>query len=359
MKIGLDLRFLKSNSDYERFAYDFAKNLVTQDDTNDYTFYVSKKLDISSKNLRGIIYDTPLGNYFAQKKFWNFLKKTEKNDLMIFFSENIPNNYKGKYVFFLPSLEDMFYNYDKKFLKKYLYQNMLKNSLNFAEKIFVFDKDTQQELNERFDISEEKIEIITPFFSFEEKKEDVLRLDIKSKYGIKTDYLIYDGGAGSYKNIERTFEVFSLLINEGKNISLVLFWEDVAKDISLRHLVVLHNIQEKVFFLGEIKDNEEKLFYIQSFGVIFPSLYEPFSFSLTKAIFYNVPLITSDIDSIKNIFQKSISYFNPLSRGDMQKVISDFIRKNHTIDYTEIKNQYNPKIFCKKFLEIIQTSKTC
>jgi|GEM_PF-1153745 len=69
MKIGLDLRFLKSNSDYERFAYDFAKNLVTQDDTNDYTFYVSKKLDISSKNLRGIIYDTPLGNYFAQKKF--------------------------------------------------------------------------------------------------------------------------------------------------------------------------------------------------------------------------------------------------------------------------------------------------
>jgi len=142
---------------------------------------------------------------------------------MIFFSENIPNNYKGKYVFFLPSLEDMFYNYDKKFLKKYLYQNMLKNSLNFAEKIFVFDKDTQQELNERFDISEEKIEIITPFFSFEEKKEDVLRLDIKSKYGIKTDYLIYDGGAGSYKNIERTFEVFSLLINEGKNISLVLF----------------------------------------------------------------------------------------------------------------------------------------
>jgi glycosyltransferase involved in cell wall biosynthesis len=145
----------------------------------------------------------------------------------------------------------MFYNYDKKFLKKYLYQNMLKRSLNFAEKIFIFDTDTKEELNERFNINEEKIEVITPFFSFQEKsKEEVfIKLDVKSKYGIKSDYLLYDGGAGGYKNLERSFEVFSNLIKDGKDISLVLFGDDVAKDINLRHLVVYNNIQERVFFI--------------------------------------------------------------------------------------------------------------
>jgi glycosyltransferase involved in cell wall biosynthesis len=353
MKIGLDLRFLKSNTCYERFIYDFAKTLVNRDEKNNYSFYVSKKLDISAKNLRGIIYDTPLNNYFAQKKFWEFLEKTEKNDLMIFFGENIPSNYKGRYIFFLPSLEDMFYNYDKKLFKKYLYQKMLKSSLNFAEKIFVFDEDTKDELNERFNISEERIEIIPPFFSFEEKKEDILSLDIKSKYWIKSDYLIYDGGAGSYKNIERIFEVFSTLVKEGKDISLVLFWDDVAKNLDLRHLVVYNNIQERVFFLGDLKDAEEKKFYTQSLGVLFPSLYEPFPFNLSKALFYDTPLLTSNIFSIQNIFQKKISYFNPLSRGDIQKSINDFVRKNHSIDYNEIKKQYTAENFTKNFLKFL------
>jgi hypothetical protein len=94
MKIGLDLRFLKSNSHYEKFVYNFAHHLIAQDTENSYTFYVSRKLDISGKNLRGIIYDSSLDNYFAQKKFGDFLEKIEKNDLMIFFDENVPQNYK-------------------------------------------------------------------------------------------------------------------------------------------------------------------------------------------------------------------------------------------------------------------------
>lgn len=356
MKIGLDLRFLKSDTYYEKFVYDFARTLVHNDNKNDYTFYVSHKLEISAKNLKGIIYDSSLDNYFAQKKFGDFLEKTEKNDLMIFFDENVPQNYKWRFFLFLSSLEDMFYNYDKKLLKKYLYQNMLKKSLNLGEKIFVFDGETKEELNERFNISEEKIEVITPFFSFQEKnkEEALINLDVKSKYGIKSDYLLYDGGAGWYKNLERTFEVFSSLINEWKDVSLVLFGDDVAKDINLRHLVVYNNIQEKVFFIWDIKSSEEKHFYTQSLGCIFPSLYEPFPFSLANSLCYDIPLITSNILSIQNIFQKDAHYFNPLSRGDMQKSISDFIRKNHNIDYTEIKKSYTPENFTKKFIEFLE-----
>jgi hypothetical protein len=38
----------------------------------------------------------------------------------------------------------------------------------------------------------------------------------------------------------------------------------------------------------------------------------------------------------------------------MQKSISDFIRKNHNIDYTEIKKSYTPENFTKKFIEILK-----
>jgi len=42
---------------------------------------------------------------------------------------------------------------------------MLHHSLVKAQKIIVFDEETREELNERFNISEEKIEVLPAFFS--------------------------------------------------------------------------------------------------------------------------------------------------------------------------------------------------
>jgi len=94
MKIGLDLRLIKGKTYYEQFMHDFSKALIYSDEESQYTFYVSQKLDIGAKNLRGIIYNKDPLNFLEQKRFGTILKKEEKNDLMIFFNEYIPLNFK-------------------------------------------------------------------------------------------------------------------------------------------------------------------------------------------------------------------------------------------------------------------------
>lgn len=355
MKIGLDLRLIKGKTYYEQFMHDFALNLVHKDSWNDYTFYVSQKLDIGAKNLRGIIYNKDPLNFLEQKRFGTILKKEEKNDLMIFFNEYIPLNFKWDYFFFLPDLEDFFYTFDKKIFKRFLYQKMLHHSLVKAQKIIVFDEETREELNERFNISEEKIELLPAFFSIwhYETEKELVPIDIRAKYGIKNNFILYDGGAGVYKNLDRTMEVFASLLKEWHDISFLIFGDSVSNDLALRNIILENNIQEPVFFLWEMKQEEEKYFYTQALGVVFPSLYEPFPFELSKAIAYNSPIVASNINSISKIFGDTITYFNPLSRVDMQKVISSFLKKNIKVDYTEVLQNCSEEKFIESFNKLL------
>lgn len=356
MKIWLDLRFLKWSKYYESFAHDFARELLKQDTVNEYTFYVSQKLDIGAKNLRGIIFTSKIEDLRNQKKFGKYLEKDEENDLMIFFDENVPMNYNKNFVCIIPTLENLFYTFEKKFFKRYFYQKTLAWSTKHAKKIICFDKATKDELNERINVEDDKMIIIPAFFPFYwlEKKE-LLPFDIKAKYNIRSEFLIYDAGQWMYKNLDRTLDVFVWLVNEGKDISLVIFWDEPSKDLFLRQVVIDNNLQDRVFFLWEIKKNDEPYFYASTIGFIYPSLYEPFPFYATKAVFYNTPIVSSNIESIQKILTDSVTYCNPLSKSDMEKCVWDFLRKNHRIDYSIVLNNFNVHIFTKNFIsQIIQ-----
>lgn len=98
---------------------------------------------------------------------------------------------------------------------------MISHSIKHANKIIVFDDISKQELSERFNIAEERI-LLSPGVFERLEIHDEIDIDLSVTWNIKNPYLIYPGGDGIEKNLERLASVISALKDSGENISLVI-----------------------------------------------------------------------------------------------------------------------------------------
>ncbi len=327
MKIWIDLRFIKDWYYYSDFVLSLISELVKRKTEDSFIVYSNKEIKIKAENL--ICKNVGVVLWSISEQFWynNILKK-DKNDLVLFFDIHKPLYYNWDYYIFIPSLKNIYYQEFKNTLEKHKYLFYLTKSVKKAQKIICLDSNTKDELLERLDIKEEKVEIITGFFKWNpsyEKSE--LQIDIKSKNSIKSDFFIYPWWVWTEKNLDRLIDVFYRLNKDNVNVELVMIWDDISKSISLRNEVLSKKIEKIIHFLWDIKDNEKEIYYKSSLWVIFPSNYEPFPFSLNDAIFYNTSILSSKLKSIEDIFWETIIYFSPISTNSIVETIKEFINK--------------------------------
>ena len=354
MKIGLDLRFIK-NDLYSEFVIELIENLTYSDQENHYLIYTNSKWKIEETSNTNIKYIW-IKNWSLKEQF-QFLKvlKEDKNDIMIFFNHNKPLLYKWEYYMVVASLKDIYYSNFSSLIQKYKNTYLLEKNLKNATKVICFDDNTKNELTERFNIKEEKINILPAFFKkYENHNKYDLPVDIKTKYQIGNDFFIYSWWEWIEKNLEKLIYVFEKL-KEAEKHHLVFIWDYVSKNIHLRNLVVQYSMQDRVKFLWHINDNEKHFIYQQSKLVIFPSLYETFPFHMWEPLHFNTPILASNFKSIKNIFWDTIEYFSPISKSSILESINLFIdQKDKNIDYKNIKETYSRENTVKTLLDIIK-----
>jgi hypothetical protein len=118
-----------------------------------------------------------------------------KVDVLINFSSQYPIFYKKNVIQSIFSLESLSYPElnQIKFTEKYKNAFVLKNNLKNATKIITLNQKLKKDLNEKLNIEEEKIEIIPGFFT-QKTLEKQVNIDIKAKYVLQNNYIIYDQG---------------------------------------------------------------------------------------------------------------------------------------------------------------------
>jgi len=355
MKIWLDLRFINDDL-YSSFIIELVKWIIYQNKSNTFIVYTNKILewfDYKNCNIKKV---SILNNSIKEQFSYNKILKNDKNTLMIFFNHYKPLFYKWEYYTLLPWLKDIYYNNYSNYFHKYIFLYLLENNLKKSNEIICFDKNTSEELTEKFNIKEEKISIINWFFPNKEFLTSVedLKIQIRTKYDIKNDFYIYSWWEWVEKNYEKLIHVFKKLKNEWKNIDLVILWKKITKNIPLRKLILKLEMQKNIHFVSVIKQNEKILFYKSSKWVIFPSFYEPFPFRLTEPLYYNTSIIASDIKNIKSIFNENINYFSPISVNSIyESVKKDILNPRIIINYNEIKKEYSKEKTIAQILDII------
>jgi len=357
MQIWFDLRFLKKADHYSNFIFKLVQVYINNERNNKYKLYLDlafSHLNFWENTQNILVTDSPW-SIREQKHFLKILKN-DKNDLMVFFIYKKPILYKWKNIVFLWDLSDFHYPSKKNVFRRYVDNYLLNKNSSLATNIICFNEITKNEINDKLNISDEKIKVLTPFFDKKEiKKIDNLNIDIKTKYNIIWDYFIYNAWVGIHKNLDRLVEVFEIMKNKSVDINLLIIDEDSIKDIAFRRLVLNNNLQDKIIFLWNISPKESPFFYENSIWVIYPYLYESFPFSMEEALSLWITIISSDLKNIVSIFGNKINYIETNSISKMFTKIFEIYKKwkTKTHDYENIFTKYSIANTYKEFSDII------
>lgn len=139
------------------------------------------------------------------------------------------------------------------------------------------------------------------------------------------NYILHVGGLSPHKNTKRTIDAF-LSANLEKTKLVIL---GVPKENPFS-ATFLNN--DRLIFPGWVSDEQIKSFYSNALAVAFPSLAEGYGLPIVEAFSYGVPLITSDLDPMREIAGSSALLVNPYSNEEISKAMTD-ICKNANLRY--------------------------
>lgn len=361
MKIGIDLRFINDNL-YSSFAIELINSIITDDRENKYTIYLNNDIDLGNyDNAEKKVLN--ISNWTLKEQF-SFLKilKQDENNTMIFFNEYKPVLYKWDYITIIGSLKEIYYMNFNSYITKYKFLFLMEKNLKNWRRTICLDKQTKNELIEKYNIQEDKIDIINWFFpknkKIIEQEDQDIEINIKNKFLIKNDYIIYSWWDSIEKNYEKIIHVIKRLKNDNIEIDLVFLWNNISKNIHLRNQILDLWLEKNIYFLWSPDTKTKKHLYNKSLFTIFPSFYETFPFRLSEPVYFWTKILSSNLKNIKKIFWEKIDYFSPISVNSIYKVVKDFIikKENETnnINYDDILTIYSLENTKKQLLEIIK-----
>jgi glycosyltransferase involved in cell wall biosynthesis len=262
---------------------------------------------------------------------------TEMPRVGVFFS---PNHYAPRFcpVPSVISIMDLWHHrHPEQFRQKDLYQLIRWEaySMRQAKKIIAISEFTKEEIIKLYQVQAERIVVAYPGLNkfqipnskFETNSKFKIQ-NIKTKYGIKDDYLLYLGTLQPKKNLIHLIEAFYILYTKYKilNTSLVVagkkgwLYEQVFEKVKeLR-------VESKVVFTDYVPEEDKYRLVAGSQCFILPSLYEGFGIPVLEAMAIGVPVAISNVSSLPEVGGEAAFYFDPEKPQSIAQTIADVLK---------------------------------
>lgn len=333
-RFGYDENGLPRRVGSSEYAYQLLINLNKIDNKNEYFIYLptnpTKDLPEESSNWHyKIIKKRSIWTLFDLSREFIF----KERNLDIFFS---PTHYLPAFSPFSAAISIMdlsFYHYPQLFKRKDLYQMKFwtKLSVKKAKKIFTISEASKDDIIRIYNIPEKKVVVTYPGIKSEVSiKNKVLSMEeIKEKYGIGADYVLFVGTLQPRKNVTRLVEAFSKLIlnSQFSTFNLIIVGKKGWMYEEILQAPKKFGIEDKVRFLDFVSDEDLPSFYKNATCFVLPSLYEGFGLPVLEAMQNGCPVITSNVSSLPEAGGDAALYINPEDANDIaekiKKVISD------------------------------------
>ena len=174
---------------------------------------------------------------------------------------------------------------------------------------------------------------------------------ISSSDQLFKNFLLYPAQYWEHKNHKFLINFFNKFgtIDKLKNITLVCTGYDKGQLKYLKELVNSKNLNKKIKLLNYVSDDELKLLYKNSIGVVFPSLIGSHSFPLYEAFYFKKPIFYNE-DILSKEFKELVYLIDIKSEQDLYNKISSFLDN-------KIKSQKIINNAEKKFYQIFNEEK--
>lgn len=227
----------------------------------------------------------------------------------------------------LTTIHDLFHlAYPKLFnrLERFYAGFLIKQAAYRADQIITDSHFSKSELCKYINVTANKVEVIplaVDLDRFSPKKESHQMLE---KFNIKKKFLLYVGNLKVHKNIHALLLAFDLLDKQGfSEIDLVCVGNSKGMkrldDLCFKE--TLQHLKHRVYFVGNVSDEELVGFYRTAELMVFPSLYEGFGLPPLEAMACGCPTICSYAASLPEVCKTATLYCNPYNYRHIAQLI--------------------------------------
>ncbi|MHA1380624.1 MAG: glycosyltransferase family 4 protein [Candidatus Helarchaeota archaeon] len=244
-------------------------------------------------------------------------------------------------------------------LKRIFFKLIIPFSAKRADRIISVSESTKKDIESILKVSGRKIdvvyEIIDSIYRPIEKKN--LILEIKKKYGIYNNFILYVGTLEPRKNVSGLIRAYhNLVLSRNIVQDLVIIgkkgwgYEEIFKTV--KDL----NLGDRVVFTGYVPDSELVYFYNAAEIFIYPSFYEGFGIPPLEALACGTPTISSNISSMPEVVGDAGILIDPSNTKELSQMIfkllsSKNLRENFRKKGLERAKEFSSERMAKKTID--------
>lgn len=348
MIIGIDIRMLVRGmkTGVEEYTVNLLENMLSLDKNIKFKLFYNgyKKVELDHdwlkfSNVELKQYRIPNRFLDASSYFFNYPKIDKLlREVDVFFSPHIFLSSVSKKCRTITTFHDLSFEKYPEFYsasKNYWHFSMNpKKQAREADKIIAVSESTKDDLVKIYGVNPDKIKVIYSGINQElriENKESRI-LEIRKKYNLPENYILYLGTLEPRKNIIgmiKAFELFKKKFRFQRRHSGILpsefklvvagskgwLYEDIFK------MVKNSPAKNDIIFTGFIDDKDKSILYSQSELFIYPSFYEGFGFPPLEAMTCGTPVITSNFSSLPEAVGNAAVMINPYNLDELYKAM--------------------------------------
>lgn len=274
---------------------------------------------------------------------WGIFTRTKRNILITFYDDIM--FHPQVFISLLPLIEKV-----KLLIIKKLWSLAFIVDIKKSKKIVAISQESKENLTNRFKINPEEIIIVPPGV-----KTDIYKPfpSIKKRRDKNVLRLFYCGRLCLRKGTDLLLNSLVLLKEKYKLKNSKLYIAGITdKNFNLKHEVKKRHLEQNVFFLGNISDQELSLHYNLSDIFVFPSRVEGYGIPPIEALACGLKVVSTNIPSIEP-FKEFVTITDLTPKAIAENVLKAYGKQ---FDFKQarakIEKDYSVKVVSQKYVEL-------
>lgn len=333
MKIGIDARFVgPQGTGLGKYTEKLITNLLKVDKKNEYRIFLRKQnwdyLKLT-RNFKKVLADTPWYSLKEQILLPKVIS-SQNLDLLHVPHFNAPIFYKRK---FIVTIHDLIHHHFSETsattknpltfkVKRLAYKAVISNAIKRSKKILAPSRFVKNEILKYFKVPESKIVV-----TYEAAEEEYFTKPTTNYPPPTTQYLLYVGNAYPHKNLNRLLDAFKILNTKYKihDTKLILVCPRNVFSRKLKEEVAKRDLDQTVELKGYLSAGQLSKLFTKSSAYVFPSLSEGFGIPGLNAMASHIPVVSSNIPVLKEVYGEAALYFDPTKPEDIASKIKTIL----------------------------------
>lgn len=221
-------------------------------------------------------------------------------------------------------------------LKHFFFTKVLKAQVAHAKAVITPTKTVKDQILKNFGMKyQSKVHPI-----YEGVNEELFSIkansDLKSQFG--DDFMVYIGNFYPHKNVERLIQAYANVTTRTK---LILVGPDDFFTKQMEKLVRDLEQEDRIIFYKNATLRDLVFFYKNTRALVNPSLSEGFGLPLIEAVYFNCPVIASDIQVFKETLGDRYYPFDPEDVENMTYTFASFLKSRKTVSYGTLLEKFS------------------